>query len=424
MGYTVGLGIDRLPGSRSRETSGARTLTSSATLLATAIRRLTEQYVEFEKPRFFRRYLPRPVAMENGVFTIPLPTHGRRPAATTSRRPSAAAALPDFVAGPENALARSSTSAIDDQHCRFSPLHINGPPGVGKSHLALGLAALWKQQYPSRPLLVTDGPSFVRELSIAYKSKGLADFRRRLLRAGLVLIDTFDQLADKDAAQIELLRLFDAADRQPRQLLVVAEQLPSAKSGLLPGVASRLLAGLALPLRVPGSDARAVLVARLATQRGATLSAHQAKTIAGAFPLAPGPLSKVVNNLLDAAQLAGKPVDDRLIADLRRRRRTAAAPSLAEVTSAVARQFGVRTADLRGPSRRQTLTRARATAMHLARELTPESMAAIGSHFGGRDHTTVLHACRATRRRLDTDPAVRQAVATLTRQLTAGNSAR
>lgn len=356
-------------------------------------------------------------AMENGVFSIPLPSHGRRPAATALRRAGTAPSLPDFVAGPENVLARRSTSAIVDPQCRFSPLLIYGPTGVGKTHLALGLASLWKQRYPTRPLLITDAANFVRDLSIAAKSKGLDDFRRRLLRVGLLLIDNFDQLENKNAAQMELLRLLDAADRQPRQLLAVARQLPSAANGLSPAVASRLLGGLAIPLRKPSHEARAVLTARLATQRGATLSADQVQSIARSFPLAPGRLAKVVNDLLDQAQRDGKPVDERSIARVQQRR-SAGGPSLAEVTSAVAREFGVRIAELRGPSRRQAIARARAMAMHLARQLTSESMSTIGSHFGGRDHTTVLHACRATQRRLKEDAAVRRVADDLARRLT------
>jgi chromosomal replication initiator protein len=87
------------------------------------------------------------------------------------------------------------------------------------------------------------------------------------------------------------------------------------------------------------------------------------------------------------------------------------------IATAVGRQFGFRVAELKGPSRRQAVSRARAMAMYLARQMTSHSTAAIGRHFGGRDHTTVMHACQVTQQRLDTDPAVRQAAEQITRRL-------
>jgi chromosomal replication initiator protein len=315
-------------------------------------------------------------------------------------------------------LAREAAIAVRTADLRSSPLLIFGPSGVGKTHLAIGLAAIWSQQHPERPILLTDGTALTRDFTIATDTRGLPDLRRRISRAGLILLDDLDAVPPRHGIEAELLRLLDDGSRPEQFLLLTARQLPLAMPGRSPALASRLLSGLAMPLREPGAAARAALALQAAASRGVTLSADQAALIADAFPLCPEALSKMVIQLVAEAESLRKSIDRQMVASWCRRLRARTALSLEAITAAVASRLGVRAAELIGPCRRQSITRARGLAMQLARQLTDKSMSAIGRHFGGRDHTTVVHACRATRRRLQTDPALRRASAELTCSLT------
>ncbi len=361
--------------------------------------------------------------MVSGVFTIPLPSHvrvacGSRVARRGDAQVNSPTVSAEFVAGPENVLVRAALAAILDRRASFSPLLLYGPPGSGKTHLALGLAAAWKRDNPSRSLLVTDGKELGRDLAIATHSHGLRDFRWRMSGLPLIVIDDLDQFPKTRAARIELLRLLDNSQSSRQQLLVTLRELPSAQRGKTAAVASRLLAGLAIPLHLPQLDARAALISRYAAQLGTVLDPAQSRAVAASFPLAGAQLAAVVQQLLKDASRAARPVDQQLIAACRRRWRSSPAPSLSEVTVVVAAQFGLAAADLQGKSRKQAVARARAMAMYLARRLTSATITDIGRHFG-RDHTTVIHACRVSQERIRTDAAVRQVADTLTRKLTA-----
>jgi chromosomal replication initiator protein len=355
--------------------------------------------------------------MVSDVFTLSLPSSLRSLGQRAPRRP-AGPTLPEFIAGPENVLARSAAQALLDPHGSFSPLVIYGPPGSGKTHLALGLAALWKQQFPSRTLLVTDGNEFAQDLAIAAHSQGLGDFRRRLSQTHLIVIDDLDALSKKQSSQTELLRLLDSNQPPQRQVMVTIRELTAGHADLLPGLASRLLGGLAIRLQLPEIDARDELVTRFAAQLSAELTPDQSRALAAALPLAPGPLAAVISRIVNEASASGKPIDDRTIVSCSNRQPQPATPSLSDVTAVVASRFGMTPAELKGPSRRQAVAHARAMAMYLARQLTTKTMTEIGHHFGGRDHTTVIHACRVNQLRIQTDPAVRQAADVLVQKLT------
>ncbi len=233
----------------------------------------------------------------------------------------------------------------------------------------------------------------------------------------LLVVEDLGQLAGKSPAQQELVQLIDDWTGSEAMLVVTARSLPQQISALLAALRSRLSAGLALPLVLPGVDARRAILERLAKVRGLTLPKGILQSLAGG-PSVPVPALRGAIMQLEIAQRSGQ-LDADGLRRMVKQREPGRQVSLREITVATARHFGLKVADLKSPSRRQTVVAARGIVFYLARLLTSQSLEKIGEYFGGRDHTTVLHGQRRTEKLMKRDPATRLAVTELRKTLVA-----
>jgi chromosomal replication initiator protein len=198
---------------------------------------------------------------------------------------------------------------------------------------------------------------------------------------------------------------------------------PTEVRGLLPSLVSRLSGGLIVPLALPETAARRAMVEQLSQQLEIPLSREVVDRLAGApqgkRPVfaTPVQLRHAVLQLAQLAQSREANIDVQLVDQLVREHQPETKTTLRQVSSAVAKQFQFTLQDLKGQSRQQTVVRARSLAMFLCRELTGASYAEVGQFFGGRDHTTVLHACRKVAGQLAEDSALREMAEDLTTQL-------
>lgn len=359
-----------------------------------------------------------PVA--DGVVTIPLPVQlpdsdeGR--VATRTTAADERSSRGDFVIGPENRLVEVVfQSVLAGSNDDYNPIVLHGPSGTGKTHLARGLAEAWKSQC-RRGVCYLTGSDFARQLANAVETHGISDFRQRNHAALLWVLDDVGLLTDKIPAQEELLFTLDAQLAAGHRVLITTRMSPFELPGLLPGLRSRLVSGLAVGLAMPGLAARQTLLARLAEQRGMNFPEavlrHLAETIRGPVP----ELTAALSNLEMASRAERRPVDLAMARAYLAEQAKSRVPGLSAIAAATAKHFAVRVADLRSASRRQAVVRARGVAMYLARLLTPVSLQQIGHYFGGRDHTTVLHACRKTESLLASEPAIHKAVMQLRQQ--------
>ena len=200
-------------------------------------------------------------AVVNGVVTLPLA--GPQPnALRRSSAPEADGAVAaEFVVGPENRLAAAVAEAFfQGRSQRYSPLVIYGPSGSGKSHLAQGLARWWRTSLPSASVLVTCGSELARDYAAALDRQQLGDWRAALRSHDLLVVEDLGQLAGKGPAQQELIHVLDDLAGSDAIVVVTARGLPQQMSALLAGLRSRLSAGLAVPLALPGPDARRTIL--------------------------------------------------------------------------------------------------------------------------------------------------------------------
>lgn len=314
-----------------------------------------------------------------------------------------------------------------------SPWFIYGAAQCGKTHLARALTALWQRRCPQRPAIYVGAIEFASQFADAVDNRHLDAWARKIMGLGLLVIDDLHCLPARDDVQRELIRLLDQFSARG-SLLVLTSCLELVELAHLPaGLLSRLEGGLLLELVTPGPEGRLALVERLASEAKLSLEPQAASALARHPWPSLAELQEAVESLAGmagpaengrpAAQGASERSDGRgptTEAELRQRlglRPVRAATPIRQIAQRTARHFGLSLAELRGPSRRRAVATARGVAAYLARQLTGCSLESIGEFLGGRDHTTILHACQQTEQRARRDATVREAIKQLTRVL-------
>jgi chromosomal replication initiator protein len=325
-----------------------------------------------------------------------------------------------FVAGPENAPA---LHAIEDICTRsalpYNPLVLYGPTGIGKSHLAHGIASHVAKAQPGSSVVYETGADFARGYAEAVESHGVLAWREAHRSAALLVLDDLEQLAERVAAQIELLHTIDSLRDTAGRIVVTARGVPSRIPHILPALTSRLSAGLTVRLAAPGPATRLAVLRMIAVARDLPISEDALLLLADELAVTARELSGALHDLA-AAGNSGEPIDPPAILSYLRSRESGRRATLREIATYTARYYAMHVADLRGPSRRRNIANARALAMFMARQLTGKSYCAVGKYFGGRDHTTVLHGCRKTEELMTRDTGLRQTVFELRSQLGCG----
>jgi len=350
----------------------------------------------------------------SGLFSLPLVADATEIEPSESARRAPRAPTESFIAGPENVLLKPLSEAVLLPQVAFNPVVLYGPAGVGKTSLAHALASKRRQALHLRSVIATTGAELAQELAHAIVTKADEDLRSRYQRCDLLLVDEVDHLVDRNAAQQFLVSTLDAL--VTRGSLVIATVRcavggPLAIAGLQPALASRLSGGLVVRLSPPGLLARREIIKQAAARIDYPVNEQMIEKLAAEIQR---PETLITASRLRQAvlQLASgtKP-------------RNADSPDLKaayrQITAAVAKHLGLTVTELKSKSRQQNIAEARGLAMHLVRRLTGASYAEIGRQFGGRDHTTVLHACRRVNSTAARDPASRRLIEELVAVLAA-----
>jgi chromosomal replication initiator protein len=368
----------------------------------------------------------------NGVVEIPLSASSCESAKTAVEQGRRPAVLREFFVGRENRLVLvavdsclrglgeplASNFDVQAPADQYSPLVLVGAPGVGKSHLALGMARYWRQARPDDLVTCTTGADFARELADAIDTRTLDAWRARYRTSALLVLEDVSQLAARVAAQVELIHTLDALAARQAPVIVTSRLGISQIANLLPALESRLAAGLSITLSFPAADTRLALVQRLAAQRGTTIEPEALSLLAERFEASVPELFGALMYLETSSLLDGGTIRVEHARRYVHERAGCRVPGLRGIVAQTARHFSISSAELKSASRRRAVVQARGVAMHLARQLTGKSLKRIGDYFGGRDHTTVLHSCRKTEEQLAANAELRRAVDQLTLALT------
>jgi chromosomal replication initiator protein len=355
----------------------------------------------------------------NTVVAIPLA--GPLPGAARIGRVAESRRRAGFIAGPENRFAHV---ALDDvlrgQPTLYSPLVLYGPAATGKTHLVVGLANWWRERRSGEGVVLLSGRQFVDQCAAASGIRQQDAWRKECRGGSLFVLDDLAPLAGRRAAQQDLCQTLDSLEESGGLVIVTCRSLPGQMSGLSPALVGRLSAGLATPLALPGAAARRAIVESLVAALRLPMSLEAAHLLADGMASSAPSLAKALSELeasIKADESQGCEIGMKAVQSLLSQGGGCEPPTLRSIAVQTAKYFRLTLADLKSPARRQALVLARGVAFVLIRELTDKSLEQIGAYFGGRDHTTVLHACRRTEKLAKRDATVQQAMSDLKRRL-------
>jgi len=305
-----------------------------------------------------------------------------------------------FVEGPSNRVALAAARAVAESASRFNPLFLHAAVGLGKTHLLQAIAAEALKNSPKSRVVYLTAEYFMWRFATAIRDNNALTLKEQLRDIDLLIIDDMQFLQGK-SIQHEFCHLINMLLDSAKQVVVAADRPPSELESLEPRVRSRMLGGVALEMSAPDFAMRlGMLQSRLTTTRADDPSvniseeilAHVARTVTGSGRELEGAFNQLLFRQTFEPQITIERIDEILGSMYR-----AGEPKrvrIEDIQRIVARHYNVSKTELLSNRRTRTIVKPRQIAMYLAKVLTPRSLPEIGRRFGGRDHTTVLHAVR------------------------------
>jgi chromosomal replication initiator protein len=337
-----------------------------------------------------------------------------------------------FVIGDSNRFAHAAALAVAELPGQaYNPLFIYGPPGVGKTHLLHSIGNYVLAYGAGLSVRYTTVETFTNQFLAALQRGDMDRFKGSYRHSDVLLIDDVQFLASKAKTEEEFFHTFNALHDMGSQLVLTSDRLPRDLSALEDRLRERFEAGLVTAIAPPDTSTRLTVLRKRAQHDGVSLADDGVlPLLADRVPHNVRALEGALVRVVAFASLTGRPVTtelaDQVLSELypASLRAGTAAPTVEAIQDLTAAAFGLTREELLSESRAARLAWPRQVAMYLAREHTGETLPAIGARFGGRNHTTVLHACRRTAARLAADPEAVEVVRRLTERLIAARSLR
>jgi chromosomal replication initiator protein len=327
----------------------------------------------------------------------------------------------NFVEGRSNQLGRAAAlQAVQKPGDRaHNPLLLYGGTGLGKTHLMFAAGNAMRAANPSTRVMYLRSEQFFSAMMKALQDKAMDGFKRQFQQVDALLIDDIQFFAGKDRTQEEFFHTFNALFDGKQQIILTCDRYPREVEGLEPRLKSRLAWGLSVAIEPPDFETRAQIVLSKAHERGTNIPEDVAFLIAKKMRSNVRDLEGALNTLAARANFTGRAITiefaQETLRDLLRAQQLAI--GIPNIQKTVADYYGLQIKDLLSKRRTRSLARPRQVAMALAKELTEHSLPEIGDAFAGRDHTTVLHACRQIKHLQESDGKLREDWDKLVRKL-------
>jgi chromosomal replication initiator protein len=327
----------------------------------------------------------------------------------------------DFIVGDTNRLAFSAAQAMaGEAQPRFTPLFIHGGTGQGKTHLLHSIAAAFSGHSPSEPVLYMSAERFMMEFVNAMRANETMAFKARLRAARLLLIDDIQFIAGKGSTQEEFLHTINDLIDSGARIVVTADRAPQLLESIDARILSRLAGGLVADIQPAGLDLRlAILESKRLVAGDPPVPDAVIDFLARSIRSNVRELEGAFNKLVAYGQLTGRSIDldfaQQMLADTVRA--NARRLTVDEIQKACAAHFKIDPSEMRSKRRARAVARPRQVAMYLAKKMTPRSLPEIGRIFGGRDHSTVIHAVKTIEALRESNPDMDADVRALQRLL-------
>lgn len=330
-------------------------------------------------------------------------------------------AFDSFVVGQSNRLAFAGAQAVSkDPGGKYNPLFIYGASGLGKTHLLHAIARELLNRDPRFPLVYVSAQQFAEEFVHALQNNRIEAFRRSQRNVGVWLLDDIQFIAGKDKTQEEVFHTFNYLHSLGKQIVICSDRAPRELHLLDERLRSRFEAGLVADIQPPDTETRCAIVLSKAKQEGISIATevamHLAEHVPGNIRILEGALTKVAAQASIEQGEISMEVAARIV-DQYYRNHGMSKPGFDQIIDAVSRHFKIAIDDIKGQSRKAPIVHARHVAVFITRELTGDSWKHIGSLFGDRDHTSMMHGYQKISEMMIRDRDLRSSVRTLIRTL-------
>ncbi|MHC5004002.1 MAG: chromosomal replication initiator protein DnaA [Planctomycetota bacterium] len=316
----------------------------------------------------------------------------------------------NFIIGPGNRLAHAAAIAVAQKPGRaYNPLFVHGGVGLGKTHLLQAICQAAMRQNPQLRIYYTSCNGFMTLFLEAVQNGHMSDFRHHFRQVDLLLIDDIHDLSNRDRTQEEFFHTFNSLYQAGKQIVLSSDAPPHQIPDIEERLTSRFNCGLVAEIERPCYETRVAIVNTKAALRGVDLPDDVSSYIAAKIDTNIRELEGAIIKLQGLSMVNGVPIDLNLAKQAIGEQTAASSsahPTIQNIVDAVTGYFDVKLTDLLSKRRHKSIALPRQIAMWLARKHTRYSLEEIGGYFGGRDHTTVMHAIRAIDARRAENPAL------------------
>lgn len=327
-----------------------------------------------------------------------------------------------FVEGKSNRMACAAAQQVAENPAShgYNPLLLYGGVGLGKTHLMHAVGNELQRRNPNAKVVYLHSERFVADMISALRNKTINEFKRFYRSVDALLIDDIQFFAGKEQSQEEFFHTFNALLENGQQIILTCDKFPKEVDGLEERLKSRFGWGLSQPLEPPELETRVAILKKKAEEARVELPNDAAFFIAQRIRSNVRELEGALRRVIAHVRFTGAQIDIGLIKEALKDLIALQARqiSIDNIQRTVAEYYKIKVPDLHSPRRTRSVARPRQVAMALSKELTSHSLPEIGESFGGRDHTTVLHACRKVVQLREINPEIEEDYQNLLRTLT------
>jgi chromosomal replication initiator protein len=326
-----------------------------------------------------------------------------------------------FVVGKANEVAFNAARTLATaDNVAFNPLFLHGGTGRGKTHLLHAIGHEFRARRPNAKIVYMSAEKFMVEFVAALRANETIQFKQQLRSADLLMIDDVQFIAGKESTQEEFFHTMNEIISAGRRLVISSDRAPQDLDGIEPRILSRLSWGLVADINAADLELRLnIIIKKLEALPDVKVPQEVVMFLAKRISSNVRELEGALNRIAAYAMMSGRIIDldfcNEVLANVLRANQRRI--SIDEIQTQVAEHYRIRKAEMTSARRAREVARPRQVAMYLSKQLTPKSLPDIGRRFGGRDHTTVIHAVRQIEKLRASDPEIDAAIRLLTRQL-------